>query len=91
VSERPSFLAEVIGEAARLGLTWWERILVILAAALLAVAGRRTWAAIRPHLGPIEVPPLTPSGEVKPTNPSSSWGANVSPDGGPPGGDLGGG
>lgn len=41
------FLRDVLDEADALGLAWWERLALILAAAILAVAGRRAWTAIR--------------------------------------------
>lgn len=35
-----TFIAEIIQQAARLGLGWWERIAIILGTALLIVLGR---------------------------------------------------
>lgn len=38
---------EVIAEAAKLGLAWWERLALILATALFLVMGRRAWSVLR--------------------------------------------
>lgn len=46
-----SFVRDVLDEADGLGLTWWEHLALILAAALISVAARRggrvLWDAIR--------------------------------------------
>ena len=42
-----STFAAVMDEAGRLGLAWWERIAVILAAALLLVMGKQAREVLR--------------------------------------------
>lgn len=49
-----AFFREVMDEARRLGLAWWERLALVIAAALLVVAARRTGAAAWDALRSIE-------------------------------------
>lgn len=87
-----SFLADVLDEAAALQMPGWQRFLLTLAVALLAVLGRDALRAlVRGALRASATPP--PSGDDAPSSPSpASWGANVRPheldagDDAPPGG-----
>jgi hypothetical protein len=62
-----AFVREVLDAASELGLRWWERLVLVLAAALLAVLGRRVWHAVSvvswPEVPAVE-PPLS-DGEVR--------------------------
>ena len=75
-------LAEVIRAASALGPMW--TIAAILGVALLVVLVKRL------DLSP-SAPPPNRVDDVAPADPPSRWGENVGPDGGPPGGDGGGG
>lgn len=60
-----SFARDVLDEADRLGLTWWEHLCLVLAVALLSAAGRRAGSALWERIRKIEwggPPPVDPSG-----------------------------
>ncbi len=76
------FLSDVMRRAGALGLAWWERLVLILAVAVLLVGGKRIWAALpRP---PPHVPDLSPDvgGERVP---DAEWDTNVAPNTDEPG------
>lgn len=84
MDERGIF-ARVMAEAGRLGLAWWERVALILAAALVIVMGQEARRVLREI--PITPQPLDP--ERDPSLPDAQSNLTTDPDN--PGGGSGGG
>lgn len=70
-------IADVLKEAARLGLSSWERLVLVLALALLLVMGRRGIDAIRA----VELEPQEPRDEGGALPPGTSFPSQPENDG----------
>ncbi len=69
-----NFVRDVIAQASEFGLTWWERLALILVLALLTVLGKKAVMAIRLAPVPPEWDPEKGTGPLSPPIP-------VQPDG----------
>jgi hypothetical protein len=71
-----SLFAKVMAEAGRLGLVWWERLVLILAVALLLVMGREARDVLRnlklEPQEPADEGGAMPPGQQFPTDPDRS-------------------